>query len=323
MNELKLLNLKDIEPEKVEWLWYPYIPLGKITLVRGDPGDGKTMFILNIIAALSQGKKFFGEGNESLNSLYQTAEDGLGDTVKPRLMAADASCEHVYNIDESDDLLSFTDERIEEAIKETGAKLLVLDPLQAYIGENVDMNRANEVRPAFRTLANVASRTQCAIVIIEHLNKVGDKKSLLRGLGSIDITGAARSILLICRPEENGNDVYMAHVKSNLAEKGATLRFAIENGRMVFKETSALTANELLNGTASFDSHRTKVQQVIEILQVALAEGEVPAQEVYDFFKDAGISNRTVENAKRELGIKSVKRGDRWYWTEKEERNNS
>ena len=145
MNELRLINLKDIEPEEVEWLWYPYIPLGKITLIRGDPGDGKTMFVLDILSALSRGKKFTGEGDDPMNSLYQTAEDGLADTIKPRLVAADASCEHIFTIDESVDLLSFKDERIEQAIRETGAKILVLDPLQAYIGEDVDMNRANEV----------------------------------------------------------------------------------------------------------------------------------------------------------------------------------
>ena len=322
MNELRLINLKDIEPEEVEWLWYPYIPLGKITLIRGDPGDGKTMFVLDILSALSRGKKFTGEGDDPMNSLYQTAEDGLADTIKPRLVAADASCEHIFTIDESVDLLSFKDERIEQAIRETGAKILVLDPLQAYIGEDVDMNRANEVRPAFRALANVASRTHCAVVIVEHMNKMSDKKSLMRGLGSVDITGAARSILLICRPDEKSNDVYMAHIKSNLAEKGSTLRFTISNGRLIFRETSPLTANELLGGESFPDDTVSKTKQVEEILLCALDNGEVPAQEIYSFFDEQGISRKTVSNVKQALRIQSVKHGGRWYWT-KEEGSNS
>ncbi len=197
LSELKLIRMCDVEEEKVEWLWYPYIPYGKLTLVRGNPGEGKTMFILNLIAGLSRGAEKISGDSVPKNSLYQTAEDGMADTVKPRLIAANADCKRIFSIDESLDLLSFQDERIEQAIIQSNARILVLDPLQAYIGESVDMNRANEVRPAFRTLASVAAKTGCAIVIVEHMNKMQDRKVLLRGLGSVDITGAARSILYL------------------------------------------------------------------------------------------------------------------------------
>ena len=322
MNESESISMDLVQQEPVNWLWYPYIPLGKITLVRGDPGTGKTMFILDLIASLSKGTKFSGEEIDPVISVYQTAEDGYGDTVKPRLVAADADCKRVFYIDESVNLLSFKDERIELAIRETGAKLLVLDPLQAYIGEKVDMNRANEVRPAFRALADVAQKTECAIVIVEHMNKTSDKKSLLRGLGSIDITGSARSILLVHRPDEKNKDIYLAHVKSNLAEKGPSLKFRMEDGKMVFVEESSLTANEILcESGSSFGPEPTKAQQAIDDLQSLLSNGEMPSNEIIEYFKEKGISRRTVENAKQELGIKAVKHGDVWYWTMKEHRS--
>ena len=166
--ELKLINMADVEATEVEWLWYPYIPYGKITIIQGDPGEGKTTLILNLAAMLSKGDKLPESEikTEPINIIYQTAEDGLADTVKPRLIAADADYKRITVIDESTSELSFTDERLEQAIIETKAKLVILDPLQAYIGASVDMHRANEIRPIMKHLAEVAQRQQCAVVLI-------------------------------------------------------------------------------------------------------------------------------------------------------------
>ena len=148
MAELKILNMDEIPATEVGWLWYPYIPYGKITIVHGDPGDGKTMMILQLAAILSRGDKLPCDDTERepIRIIYQTAEDGLGDTIKPRLLAANADCTQIKVIDESEAALSMLDERIEQAIIETGAKVIILDPVQAYIGSQIDMNRANEVR---------------------------------------------------------------------------------------------------------------------------------------------------------------------------------
>ena len=172
-NELKLISMDTIDAEKVQWLWYPYIPLGKITIVQGDPGEGKTTFALAVIASLTKGEPLpeCEEGMEPMNVIYQTAEDGLADTIKPRLVAAGADCTRVLVIDETDKELTLIDERLEEAIKETGAQLIVLDPIQAYLGEDVDMHRANEVRPVLKRLAAMAERTHCAVLLVGHLNK--------------------------------------------------------------------------------------------------------------------------------------------------------
>ena len=172
---MKLIKMNEVEAAPVRWLWYPYIPYGKITLVQGDPGDGKTTLVLAVVALLTKGKPMpeatESEPTEPCTVIYQTAEDGLADTIKPRLVDVGADCSRVVVIDESETPLSFSDSRIEQAIATTQAKLLILDPLQAYLGIDVDMHRANEIRPIFKALAGVAERTDCAVLIIGHMNK--------------------------------------------------------------------------------------------------------------------------------------------------------
>ena len=195
---MKLIKMNEVQAQKVSWLWYPYIPYGKITLIQGDPGDGKTTFVLAIAALLTNGKPMPESEDTAampVTVIYQTAEDGLADTIKPRLEEVSADCSRVIVIDESEQALTLSDSRIEQAIIKTNAKLLILDPLQAYLGNNVDMHRANEIRPIFKALAGVAERTGCAILIIGHMNKMNGAKGLYRGLGSIDIAAAVRSIL--------------------------------------------------------------------------------------------------------------------------------
>ena len=162
--ELKLISLEDVVVEPVRWLWYPYIPLGKLSIIHGDPAEGKTTLALWIAAACSRGLALpGGETGKPLTVLYQTAEDGLGDTIKPRLLESQADLQKIYTIDETDFPLSMLDHRIGEAIEKTHAQLMILDPMQAYLGEKVDMNRANEVRTVMKGLTKVANQTGCAI----------------------------------------------------------------------------------------------------------------------------------------------------------------
>ncbi len=155
--ELKLIQMSNVEVEQVQWIWYPYIPYGKITVVQGDPGEGKTTFVLALIALLTQGKPLPEEenGTEPINVIYQTAEDGLADTIKPRLLSVGADCERVLVIDENKTALTLSDERLEIAITKTNAKVIVLDPIQAYLGDDVDMHRANEIRPIMKGLLSL------------------------------------------------------------------------------------------------------------------------------------------------------------------------
>ena len=158
-NEVKIISMDTIKSEKTKWLWYPYIPYGKLTIIQGDPGEGKTVFSLNLAAKLSLGTDFDGnEPHDPINIIYQTAEDGLADTIKPRLEAAGADCTKIMVIDDTEQSLSMQDNRIELALDQTHAKLLILDPIQAFLGDKVDMNRANETRDVTKKLGALAER---------------------------------------------------------------------------------------------------------------------------------------------------------------------
>lgn len=318
MNKLELIRLSDVQPQEVNWLWYPYIPFGKVSIVQGDPGEGKTMLLLNVIADLTKGRSLWEqeEPNAPMTCIYQTAEDGIADTIVPRLSAMDADLEKVIVINEENALLSITDDRIEQAIVQTGAKLLVLDPLQAYLGTDIDMHRANEVRPAFHALANIAQRTGCAIVLVGHMNKMKGLGSVYRGLGSIDIAGAARSIMLVCQPDKSRDNVFFAHVKSNLTPKGQTLMFVRDDDRLTYQGPCDDTADEILNGGSGEEKETiSKLGQAMLFLQgLAQERDEIASTDVYSLMREKGISKRTAEQAKQSLGIESVRHGNQCYF---------
>ena len=218
-----------VTQRKVEWLWYPYIPYGKLTILQGDPGEGKSTFMLNIAALLTRGKEM-PDGfrvPEPQRVVYQTAEDNLSDTVKPRLVAAGADCSRIAYIIDEDRPLTLEDSRIEKVIQETHARLFILDPLQAYLSQDSDMFSAGRMRQQLRRLADIASKHKCAIVVIGHMNKASGEKNLYRGLGSIDIAAIARSVLMISRDKDDPSIRYMFPVKSSLAPEGATIAFSL------------------------------------------------------------------------------------------------
>ena len=222
--QLRIVKMSEVELQEVNWLWYPYIPFGKITIIQGDPGEGKTTLALRLAAACSTGQAFPGmETTEPFNVIYQTAEDGLGDTVKPRLMEAGADQDRVLNIAEDSCSLTLLDERIEAAIVQTGARLMILDPIQGYLGGKIDMNRANEIRTVLKNVSSVAERTGCAIVMVGHLNKAAGASSAYRGLGSIDFRAAARSVLLVGRMKKEPHVRVIVHDKSSLAPEGKSI----------------------------------------------------------------------------------------------------
>ena len=317
--KLEILRLSDVPLQEVKWLWYPYIPFGKITIIQGDPGEGKTTLALRLAAACTTGQALPGmEVPELFNVIYQTAEDGLGDTVKPRLMDAGADQERVLNINESEKTLTLLDERIEAAITQTGAKLLILDPIQGYLGERVDMNRANEIRTVLKNVAAVAERTGCAIVMVGHLNKSAGANSAYRGLGSIDFRAAARSVLLVGRIKKEPNVRVIVHDKSSLAPEGKSMAFSLgsEEGFRWLDGYEDITAEELLCGVSAV----TKTASAEELIRDMLSGGEpVAANEIFRMAEAKGISKRTVNEAKKNIeGIVSTKIGKQWMWQLKE-----
>ena len=310
---LKIINMSDVESKEISWLWYPFIPYGKLTIIQGDPGEGKTTLVLNIAAVLSKGQGLdeHMKPEQPLHIIYQTAEDGLADTVKPRLEKAQADCNNIFVIDETDVSLSMLDERIEQAILKEKAKLMILDPIQAYLGAKMDMNRANEARDMTKHLGQVAERTGCAIVLIGHMNKNSNGKSSYRGLGSIDFQAAARSVLIVGRVKDEPEVRVVCHTKSSLAPEGTSIAFRLDkNNGFEWIGEYDISADELLNG----DGRGQKSRKAKEFLLEILANGGMTQKKIAEEAEARGIKSKTLWNAKRELEIDSVKRGKQWYW---------
>lgn len=320
---LKLINMEQVEIEKIDWLLYPFIPFGKVTIVQGDPGEGKTTMVLQIIAKLTKGEAVLPSGSdepalegktmalEPVNVIYQTAEDGLGDTIKPRLLSAGADCSRVMVIDDNDQALTMMDARLEEAIIKTKARLVVLDPIQGFLGAAVDMHRANEIRPLMKRIAVLAEKYHCAIILIGHMNKNSNGKSSYRGLGSIDFQAAARSVLIVGRIKDEPEIRVVCHVKSSLAPEGKSIAFRLD------KDTGFewigeydISADDLLSG----ENRGQKIRSAKEFLKEVLASGSVAQTKVAEEAESRGIKKKTLWNAKKELEIESVKIGNQWFW---------
>ena len=320
-DSVKIIRMSDVELTPVDWLWKPYLPFGKLSVLQGNPGEGKTYFAMHLAAACTNGKLMPNmERLEPFNVIYQTAEDGLGDTVKPRLIEAGADLDRVLVIDDSDVQLTLSDERIEKAIIENNARLVIIDPIQAYLGADVDMNRANEVRPIFMRLGQVAQRTGCAILLIGHLNKAAGMQSLQRGLGSIDIAAAVRSVMFIGKLKHDPTMRILTHEKSSLAPPGVSLAFSLgDEGGFRWVGEYDITADEMLSGIEP--QRETKTQQAKDLICTLLAGGKQALSEDIDKAAlERGIPGRTVRDAKRELGdalkSKIVEGRKKVFWME-------
>ena len=312
-----MLCYKDIEQTSVEWLWFPYIPFGKLTIIQGNPGEGKTYFAMMLTAACTNRRLFPNmEDIEPFNVIYQTAEDGMGDTIKPRLVEAGADLSRVMVIDDSEEVLTLSDDRIEKAVRQNHVRLVIIDPVQAFIGADVDMNRANEVRPVFRKLGMIAEKTSCAIVLIGHLNKSSGTQSTYRGLGSIDIMAAVRSLIFIGKVRKDPTTRVLIHEKSSLAPPGETMAFKLgdEEG---FRWVGAyeISADELLDGKEG-KATETKLERGAKLIQELLVDkNEISIRELDDKAKEQGISGRTMRD------VRSRMKNELEYWINEKQEN--
>lgn len=295
-----------VTQRKIEWLWYPYIPYGKLTILQGDPGEGKSTFILNIAALLTRGKPM-PDGfpvPAPQRVIYQTAEDNLSDTVKPRLISAGADCEKIAYIVDEDSSLTLEDTRIEEIIRQTGARLFILDPLQAYLSRDSDMFSAGRMRQQLKKLADTAAKFKCAVVLIGHMNKASGEKNLYRGLGSIDIATIARSVLMLSRDSTDPSTRYMFPVKSSLAPEGQTIAFTFDRKcGLRWIGTRNVDKHQL----EDYETHEGKSVLARRIMRELLEEADMRSSDILKKLKLMGISERTAHSVKKELVITSYK----------------
>lgn len=321
-----LVRMGTVKPQEVSWLWYPYIPLGKLTVLEGDPSVGKTYTALQLVAIVTRGDPFPGlDGiprghSEPGTAIYLTGEDGLADTLRPRLDAAGADVDRVYALTGAiiagkesgvtlSDLAVFN-----KVFSEIRPKLVVIDPLQAYLGADVDLHRANEVRPILAGLSKLAEAHGAAILLIRHLGKGQQAHAIYRGLGSIDIAAAARSILLAGKdPGDEANRV-LAHVKSSLAPAGPSLCYSLGPNGFLWGGISQVTPEQLLAPPRD-EEEKDRLAEAVEFLKEELADGPQPSSEIFKAAKKAGIAIPTLRRAQKKIGIAARKTGEGWIWS--------
>lgn len=319
----KLVRIADVQRENVAWLWFPYIPRGKLTIIEGDPGIGKSFITMSLASDLSRGRPLWGleSGQRPPQTvLLLSAEDGLGDTIRPRLEAMDANLDEIVAFDEPFNLDGSGFYALEEAIRSNKPAIVIIDPLVAYTSGTIDMHRANQVRDFMKPLAHLAEKYDCALVVVRHLKKgSGGGKALYQGLGSIDYTAAARSVLMV-GINKDGKRV-MAHVKSNLAKQGATLAYELrDNGSFQWLGTDQTTAEELV-AEPEDPEVRSARQEAREWLCERLAGGDwVPSKILERELDGLDFSMSSYKRARHDLkreGRLSVEQkvelGDGWF----------
>ncbi len=323
MEQNELLNEEDrvyeyystVTESEVEWLWYPYIPYGKITILQGDPGDGKSTLALNIAATLTRGGTFPDgqEAGQPSNVIYQCPEDSNSDTIKPRLIHAGADCKRIAFICDSNDKLKLDDPRIEKTVADTDCRLLILDPIQSFLMQNGELQNPGKMRNGLRFLSDMAERNHCAVLLIGHMNKSAGGKKIYRGLGSIDIAAAARSILMVSRDNDNPEIRYMFPVKSSLAPEGSAISY-IMNREKGFQwiGVCSIDTNELQ--TRAVRRRTGKKDLAEDLLKVLLSEGDKPVKEILEKVDEIGVCERTAREAEKEMRIIAYRKDNAWYW---------
>ncbi len=316
---LRYVRMSAVDPEDVFWLWEPYIPAGKITLLEGDPGCGKTWVALAIASAVSTGAAFPDPENgrcvyrrAPANVIYLSAEDGPADTLRPRLDTVKADVSRVYVVtgtqdENGENTFSFEDLALLDGLADNlRPALVVVDPLQAYLGASVDMHRANETRPVLARLAALAERHKCAVLCIRHLSKASTTKSIYRGMGSIDFTAAARSVLLAGTDPQDPTSRAVVHIKSSLAEAGQAQGYELQNG-FYWTGISELTAAAIL-GSEAVKNERNVLDEVTDWLESVLMKGPQEKKYIEEMAAGGGIKARTLRRAFEKLQVISYKK---------------
>lgn len=310
--EHKRIKWSALTPKEITWLWQDRIPFGKITVLVGDTGLGKTMLAIDIAARITTGRPMPLSSAEPITGsvLFQSNEDDKEDTLLPRCIAAGADSDKIESIEAIN--LNFDDDCdiIEQHIQETNARLIIFDPLQGFTGRNADMCRITDMRRLMTNLGGIVARNNCAAIIIAHQNKALGAKELHRVFGSVDITAAARSVLRISALENDPETRIISHIKSSVSRPGAPITYRIDDSGSI--QYLGEYDGDIGAGEVSDDS--SKRAKVAEILYEMLNESPKESKEVYRACKEAGIGTRTVERVKKELNVRSERDGNKRLW---------
>jgi DNA repair protein RadA/Sms len=321
----ELVCLSDVQPSAVDWLWEPYLPSGMLAMLSGDPGGGKTYLALAIAAALSKGHRpYTNEPCSPVSTLYLSLENSPEHVVRPRfdLLQGDARRFHLLTGStngKSDQCSSISLQDVKllrKAITEKNARLLVVDPIQSYLGADVDAHRSNETRPVLDGLSRLASEQKCCILLVRHLSKSSGGRAIHRGLGSIDLTGAVRTELMVGTPADDPDSRAMVQVKSNLGRFGHSLGFTIGEDGFSWTGKSSLTSSDLIAPQGDAET-RSEFGSAVEYLENELADGPKRQR---DLLARGRFSERTLQRARARIGAERSRDGEggAWLWRLKE-----
>ena len=318
----------DIDPAPIHWLWKPYLARGKLAILDGDPGTGKSFVAVDLAARLSRGGPM-PDGQplpRPCVTLLMNAEDDWADTVRPRAGAAGADLARVFVVGSqsgSDPHPTFPDCHLDvvRLVAKHRADLLVIDPMMAYFPPRACVNSDQRIRQALAPLAALAHDSGCAVLLVRHLSKSGGTNAVYRGSGSIGILASARTgLLLACHPDDPELRV-LAMTKSNLGPPAPSLGFrlpAAESGAALrWTGPVDLTADELCGAQAATVSRRPR-ERAAAFLTDALASGPRPVAELEALAAEKGLSWKTVVRAKDEMRVRAEQERDgvrsRWVW---------
>jgi hypothetical protein len=348
---LRVCQLSTVAPERVEFFWKPYLPEGRSVAIEGDPGGGKSNLIAKICAHMTTGHAFptvldHQQPNKDFaprNVCLFTSEDDPGDTIRPRIALNEGNVERVFLIegweqtDGTQGIITLQDlALLREVLQTYEPAMLVFDPMQAFFGRGADMNSANDTRPILDAVAAICKPYKCTPLYVRHVGKTKRDKAIHSAIGSIDITGAMRSILFLAADPDQEDRRIIAHSKSNNALKGKSLAFrireveeAIESldgqyvtvsaPRVDWDGISTLTANDLSAPMSPETDEKPALEQAKEFLHILLADGPVLAKEVEQQAKDNGVTWATLRRAKANMDIGLRKRtgegkNSQWEW---------
>ena len=320
-----LISLASIEARPVRWLWRNYIPTGMLSMLSGDPGTGKSYLALALAANLTTGRLGDGTKTEPTAAIYMSVENPLAETVRPRFDALGGDARLFYALTAKlipgEDGLQRTSiglsdiDILRNAIDQTRAQLLIVDPVQSFLGAGIDLHRSNETRPIMDGLGRLADETGCAILILRHLNKQSGGKAIHRGLGSIDLSGAVRSEMLVGALPDDPETRAMIHVKSNVGALGRAQGFRIDaDGSFAWTGESKITAADMLTSPSNPGDH--KLIAAVDWLRALLTPGPLLQRKVQEAAEQEGYSYRTLRRAKLSLKIESFREGVKtgWFW---------